>query len=98
MNRTKPRYSAKNSVVAVDFYCHAPHAKRVCLVGDFNKWFPAANPMTHNHDGTWTIRINLHAGHHQYLFLVDGKPVLDPKAHGVGRNERGDKVSLKAIS
>jgi hypothetical protein len=29
---------------------------------------------------------------------VDGKPVLDPRAQGIGRNELNEKVSLIAVS
>ena len=30
---------------AVNFICHAPQAKAVALVGDFNHWSAAASPM-----------------------------------------------------
>jgi hypothetical protein len=39
----------------------------------------------------------LKAGHHHYQFLVDGKPMLDPRAHGVARNEQGEKVSMVSV-
>jgi hypothetical protein len=32
------------------------------------------------------------------MFLIDGKPTLDPRAQGIARNERNEKVSLLAIS
>ena len=34
----------------------------------------------------------------QYLFIVDGKPRLDPKASGIARNSRNERVSLIAVS
>jgi hypothetical protein len=40
----------------------------------------------------------LHHGHHQYVFIVDGQPILDPRAHGVARDPAGKKVSLLAVS
>lgn len=92
------RYSAKNNVKPVHFYCVAPEAKGVCLVGDFNGWNPLANPMRRDTSGSWTARVQLHHGYHQYLFLVDGEPMLDPKAYGIARNGRGDRVSLVAVS
>jgi len=54
--------------------------------------------MTRMPDGGWTIRVELPHGHHQYLFLVDGKPTLDPNAMGKVHNERDETVSLIAIS
>ena len=82
----------------VDFICRAPQAKSVSLVGDFNGWQPTAHPMTRMPDGGWVIRMELSHGHHQYLFLVDGKPTLDPNAMGKVHNERNETVSLIAIS
>jgi 1,4-alpha-glucan branching enzyme len=82
----------------VDFFCHAPEAKQVSLIGDFNGWQPAAHPMKRMSDGGWYLRLELPHGHHQYLFLVDGKPMLDPNAMGKVHNERNETVSLIAIS
>jgi hypothetical protein len=42
--------------------------------------------------------LELPHGYHQYVFLVDDKPVLDPKASGKARNERNEPVSLMAVS
>jgi 1,4-alpha-glucan branching enzyme len=82
----------------VDFFCRTPQAGSVSLVGDFNNWDPKAHPMRRMPDGAWYIRIELPHGHHQYLFLVDGKPTLDPNAMGKVHNERNETVSLIAIS
>jgi 1,4-alpha-glucan branching enzyme len=82
----------------VNFFCHAPQAKSVSLIGDFNGWQPNGHLLTRMPDGGWTIRVELPHGHHQYLFLVDGKPTLDPNAMGKVHNERNETVSLIAIS
>jgi len=82
----------------VDFFCRAPQAKSVSLIGDFNGWQPGAHPMTRMPDGGWVIRMELPHGHHQYLFLVDGVPILAPNAMGKVHNERNETVSLIAIS
>jgi 1,4-alpha-glucan branching enzyme len=82
----------------VNFICVAPAARHVYLVGDFNDWDPAALPMKRQPDGGWIVQIPLNHGHHHYLFLVDGKPTLDPKAQGVGRDEQNGKVSVVAVS
>jgi thioredoxin 1 len=93
-----PPNSARRSLHHVDFFCQAPDARRVCLVGDFNDWNLAANPMQRTPDGYWRASLELPHGHHQYLFLVDGKPILDPNAAGKTRNERNEPVSLIAVS
>lgn len=92
------RYSAKQTRHHVDFFCDAPRASAVFLAGDFNDWHPSATPMQRTPDGRWTVSLELHHGHHQYLFLVDGKPVLDPKATGNARNAQDEPVSLIAVS
>ena len=93
-----PRYSAKRNLHHAHFFCRAPDAKQVSVVGDFNKWDPQATPMTQMPDGRWMAALELRHGYHQYLFLVDGKPALDPNATGRARNERNELVSLRAIS
>lgn len=90
------RYSAKNSHKPINFYCAAPRADSVELAGDFNHWHPL--PMQRSVDGWWFTQIQLCHGHHQYRFLVDGKPMLDPHATGVDRDEQGEQVSLIAVS
>lgn len=98
MQQQLHRYSAKRNIRAINFYCYAPDAKEVYIVGDFNGWQIGSSPMKRQVDGTWTATVQLHHGHHQYYFLVDGKVVLDPRAHGIGRNHRNEKVSIIAVS
>ena len=54
--------------------------------------------MKRQPDGAWMIQVQLHHGHHQYLFCVDGQAQLDPRAQGVARTPEGERVSLLAIS
>jgi 1,4-alpha-glucan branching enzyme len=82
----------------VNFFCRAPSARKVALIGDFNGWDPHANLMQQGPDGAWHLQVPLHHGHHQYLFLIDGKAELDPRAQGVARNERNEQVSLMSVS
>ena len=95
-----PRNSAKRQVHAVNLFCDAPQARGVSVVGNFNDWQPEAAPMKKMPDGRWTIHLELHHGHHRYLFLVDGQPMLDPKAQGAVRdkNQWSEKVSVIAVS
>lgn len=89
-------YSAHNNIKPVNFYCSARGAKQVHLSGDFNHWYPIL--MEHRDDGWWYIQLWLPHGHHQYRFLVDGEPMLDPHASGTARDERNEPVSLIAVS
>ena len=92
------RYSARNMVKPVNFFCLAPRASQVCLIGDFNNWDPASHPMKRQPGGMWLIQVSLCHGHHHYQFLVDGEPILDPAANGIARNELGERVSLRWVS
>ena len=92
------RYSAKRTRHHVNFYCMAPNARSVKLVGDFNGWDPAATPMRRMPGGRWMASLELSDRHHRYLFIVDGNPTLDPSANGITRNERDERVSLIAVS
>jgi len=83
---------------AINFICVAPQAKAVSLVGDFNNWDPSAHPMKQMPDKAWFKTMELKHGHHRYAFLVDGHLTLDPRAQGVTRNDRGERVSLVPVS
>src|ERR1044072_508848 len=96
--RSNSRYSAKNMAKPVNFFCLAPEARSVSVVGDFNDWLPNVHPLQRQADGSWHLQIPLHHGHHHYTFLVDGQAVLDPRAMGVARNEKNERVSLIAVS
>src|SRR5262245_5754979 len=92
------RYSAKTIAKPVNFICVAPDAKQVFLTGDFNDWDPTSHPMHRRPDGSWFLAVQLNHGHHHYRFVVDGKPVLDPKGQGVAHDLQGQKVSLASVS
>ena len=92
------RYGAKHTLRAVNFICNAPQAQSVSLVGDFNGWNPAANPMKQMPDKAWFLTMELKHGHHRYAFLVDGVLTIDPRGLGVTRTDRGERVSLVPVS
>ena len=92
------RYDARNTSKPINFFCVAPGAETVNLAGDFNDWHPQSHPMQRQSDGSWYIQVALDHGHHHYQFMVDGKSALDPKAMGIARNERNERVSLIAVS
>ena len=97
-SRYSNRYSAKKFAIPVNFSCHAPEANQVSVIGDFNEWRPGANPMNRQPDGAWTLQVEMCHGHHHYHFLVDGETRLDPRAQGIGRNSKNERVSLIAVS
>jgi 1,4-alpha-glucan branching enzyme len=90
------RPSAHQTHRPVSFFCAAPQAGLVELVGDFNHWHPL--PMNRAVDGWWHARVELRHGHHQYRFLVDGQPTLDPQATGIVRDDHDEPASLIAVS
>jgi hypothetical protein len=64
----------------VRFTLRAPSARRVAVVGDFNRWDPAATPLAAD-AGVWAVEVPLTPGRHAYAFVVDGRRwVLDPAA------------------
>ena len=95
---TTKRLASKSGVVSVNFICSAPEARHVSVIGDFNDWQPEANPMRRQPDGAWWLQLQISPGHHHYQVLVDGKPILDPRAQGVARNQQNQRVSLIAVS
>jgi len=91
-------YSARHLRKPVAFTCLARDAKEVFVAGDFNGWEAKAHPMQRLLDGAWRAEILLPHGHHRYVFVVDGRPTLDPNAQGVARDDQGQRVSLVAVS
>ena len=63
------------------FRYEAPNAKKVHLVGDFNNWSPAADPMSdQDADGVWTLFYPLSPGSYQYKYVVNGdRWIPDPR-------------------
>ena len=92
------RYSAQKMAKPINFLCISPEASSVSLVGDFNDWHPDAHPLKQQVDGSWSIQVPLNHGHHHYMFCIDGKLTLDPRAQGIARNEKNEKVSLLSVS
>ena len=89
-------YSAQETAKPINFYCAAPYAGQVHLVGDFSQWRPLL--MERREDGWWFLQVWVPHGHHQYRFLVDGAPMLDLHATGITRDDHDEPVSLIAVS
>src|ERR1700753_2531560 len=87
ISETEPHLPA-DSRKPVNFYCAAPSAVTVELVGDFNHWHPF--PMEKSLDGWWLTKVFLPHGHHLYRFLIDGKAMLDSQAGKIAPDEHGE--------
>lgn len=81
----------------VEFTFDAPDAKAVQVAGSFNRWNPEANPMQHIESGEWTTRLMLKAGQYEYLFVVDGEWVVDPRATESAANSYGGLNSVLRV-
>jgi hypothetical protein len=84
--------------VFVRFTLHAPGASTVTIVGDFNRWDPAAIPLRRSADGTtWEVEVPLAPGRYAYAFYVDGKLASDPAAPKVRDDDFGSPNSVVMV-
>ena len=67
---------------------------RVNVAGTFNNWNKDANPMKIGSDGkTYTLKVSLPYGKHQYKFVLNGETwITDPKAEK-NENDGGGNVN-----
>lgn len=82
----------------IQFALQAADAKKVSLVGEFNKWNPDADPMDKDGNGTWTKTKMFSAGDFEYKFWVDGQWVADPNNLRVCRNCYGTLNNIVKIN
>lgn len=78
----------------------APHAERVAIAGDFNRWDADATPLARDPASRrWSVTLALHDGEHRYAFVVDGtRWVPDPHTGRSVRGEDGRVYSLLSLS
>jgi hypothetical protein len=75
-----------SSDTVLTFFVVAPSADKVSMVGDFNQWDGAANPMERvGNSNAWMVTVPLSAGRHLYSFVSvapDGSErwIADPHA------------------
>jgi 1,4-alpha-glucan branching enzyme len=81
----------------VAFQYLVPEADSVFLVGSFNGWNTAANPMKKNKDGKWSTALTLFTGIYEYQFFVDGKWKDDPASKKRHPNKYGGYNSLLVV-
>lgn len=79
-----------------NFFLTAPGAKKVELQADFNGWGKNPILLTPYSRGYFEISLALAAGEYKYVFVVDGKDVLDPL--NLDRmEENGRTVCIKTV-
>ena len=96
---TWPQESAllpvESTTVEKQFVFHAPEAKSVSIVGNFNNWVPTEDyRMNRNEDGTWSKVINLEPGQYQYKYIVDGMWIEDNRNPKISIDPYGGKNSV----
>ncbi|HNY65447.1 MAG TPA: AAA family ATPase [Deltaproteobacteria bacterium] len=80
----------------VVFSLHAPGAKDVYVVADFNDWKVGEAPMEQvEGSGVWKLSVPLKKGAYEYKFLVDGSWITDPGNPRTKRNELGENSYLE---
>lgn len=83
---------------AVPIIFVAPMAKSVAVAGTFNDWQPAAKLLTPTRAGEWKGELKLPPGRYEYLFVVDGKWMPDPKSAEVVPNPFGGVNSVISVA
>jgi hypothetical protein len=85
--------------VHVQFVVEAPSARSVHLAGDFSDWEPGIELADPEGDGTWSARVPLEPGVHEYMFVIDGSRwIPDPNAIASTDDGFGRRNSLLAVA
>jgi 1,4-alpha-glucan branching enzyme len=75
-----------------------PGAKQVCVAGSFNGWKPERSPLVPLGEGRFAADLTVDPGRYEYLFVVDGQWVPDPKAKETVRNPFGGANSVLTVA
>jgi 1,4-alpha-glucan branching enzyme len=73
-------------------------AKEVYVAGSFNGWVPQKSPLSPAGNGRWVGDLSIGPGRYEYLFVVDGQWLPDPKARETVDNPFGGKNSVLLVS
>ena len=93
-----PKPEAARRVGRVSFELVKPGAKQVCVAGSFNGWKPERSPLAPKGDGRFVGDLTVDPGRHEYLFVVDGQWLPDPKAKEAVQNPFGGTNSVLTVS
>jgi 1,4-alpha-glucan branching enzyme len=92
---SKAAPAKSHPTVRLEFY--APQAREVYVAGSFNEWRPSATVMKTSGGGLWAGELALAPGQYEYLFLVDGQWLPDPRAKAYAPNPFGGMNSLLEV-
>ena len=73
-------------------------ATKVSIAGTFNDWRPAVTPMVSLGEGRWVKELVLPPGVYEYLLMVDGEWMLDPRASETAPNPFGGFNSVLKVN
>ena len=91
-------YGVCQTQKGIVFRAHYPHAKTVCLAGDFNGWNPGHTPMVRDHqDNVWQAVLPLSPGDYRYRLVVDSRWQRDPFNDHVEANPFGELNSVVEV-
>jgi hypothetical protein len=74
-------FTTPETHITITLIVEAPHAQKVSVVGDWNRWDPEADVLEDSdRDGVWEIQLTLEKNNeYRYQFLVDEKEwIPDP--------------------
>ena len=81
----------------VGFALHAPQARSVVVVGDFNDWDPRATPLQPGSGASWATQVALAPGRYRYAFLVDGKQWMHDPTAPLSEEDFGSRNSILTV-
>jgi 1,4-alpha-glucan branching enzyme len=67
------------------------------VAGSFNDWDAQRTPFKKGKDGSWTAKVALPPGRHEYRFVVDGQWFSDPNAKESASNPHGGDNSVIVV-
>lgn len=79
------------------FKLFAPSAKKVSVVGSFNKWDIKKNLAKKDTKGNWSTKLDLKPGKYEYKFFVDGNWWNDPNCNSCVANSFGSQNCIIEI-
>ena len=89
--------SREEPAVAVRLEFHDDRAKTVYIAGSFNDWNPKTTSMLKDGSDHWIKEFALPPGVYEYLYVVDGRWVNDPKAVKSTPNPQGGRNSVLVV-
>ncbi len=104
LRRTKKPQVARRATAAkahsrrrVTFRLEAESGSSVYVAGSFNAWDPKKHPLKADDDGSYSAKILLRRGSHEYKFIVDDVWCVDPTCPDWTPNGMGSLNSVMTI-